>query len=570
MTLRDYQTDTLYAIKKKYLAGEKKQVIVYATGLGKTVVFSQLIADMTKYFKKKALVLAHREELLTQARDKILTINSSLKVGIEMADQTIDPTDDIVVASVASIGRKGSSRIQKFNPDDFCLIVIDEAHHASADTYKNVLRHFDILKDEETGPNGILLLGVTATPSRNDNKGIDKIFNEVVYEMDIVDGIQRGYLSRIKAYRIDTRTDLTQVGQVGGDFNQGELADAVNNPERNNLVVKTYQERVPGKQALVFAADVAHTQVLADTFSKAGIIASYVTGDLDKDERRKRLKDFYDQKIQVMVNAMVLTEGYDNESISAVMMARPTQSGILFQQMIGRGTRITAGKTHLTIFDFVDNTFRQNLQTTASLFGIPGKLDFQGKDVLDVKEDVDKLLDLSPNVNLDKFDINRIQYAIEEVDILSGLKVPEELTELTTFDWHKYMEDHYQISLPEKRSIHVEKSITGQWNIRDTHYDVLKRMEEHKTVGSKKELADAIDKADLYISTKYPDYGTLVSTTSRWRKLPISMSQAGLLEKLGVSHKIIGDLDKGTASRLITKLLTYKKRDNKKPRFAGI
>lgn len=568
MNLRPYQKETLIAIKKKYVRGEHKQVIVYATGLGKTVVFSQLISDMTTYFKKKALVLAHREELLTQARDKMLAINPALKIGIEMADQSVDPTDDIIVASVASIGRSGSDRIKKFDPADFCLVVIDEAHHASADTYRNVLSHFDILKDEKDTNAAILLLGVTATPSRNDNKGIDKVFNEVVYEMDIIDGIQQGFLSRIKAYRVDTRTDISQVGKVGADFNQGELADAVNNPERNNLIVKAYKERVPGKQALVFAADVAHTHALTQAFIDAGITASFVTGALDKDERRLRLKNFYDKKIQVMVNAMVLTEGYDNEFIEAVLMARPTQSGILFQQMIGRGTRISPGKTHLTIIDFVDNTFRQNLQTTASLLGIPGTLDFKGKDVLEVKDDIDKLLELAPNTNLDKFDINRIQYAIEEVDILSGLKVPEELTELTTFDWHRYMDDHYQISLPEKRSIHVEKSMTGQWIIRDTHYDMTKRTEMHESVGSAKELDAAIDQADLYISTKYPDYGTLVSTSSRWRKLPISMQQAGLLEKLGVSHKVIGDLDKGTASRLITKLLTYKKRDQK-PRFAG-
>ncbi len=560
MELRPYQKTALKKIKNAYLKGEQKQVIVLATGLGKTVIFSHLINDITRYFNKKALVLVHREELLTQAKEKLLQVNPNLDIGLEMAEQTADGDHHVIIASVATIGRKGNKRIEKFNPDDFIAIVTDEAHHSSASTYRNVYEYFGVNKSGSDNNKKILLLGVTATPSRNDNAGIDQVYDKVTYEYGIIKGIQDTYLAPIRGFRIDTTTDLTTVGEVGGDFNQGELADAVNNQTRNGLIVKAYKDKVPGQQALIFAVDVQHTKDLTDAFITAGIDARYVSGTTPKEERREMLADFSKKKFQVLINCAVLTEGFDEPAISAILMARPTQSGILFQQMIGRGTRLAEGKSYLTIIDFVDNTYKQTLKTTASLLGLEGKLDFKGEDILTVKEKIDELLELAPNVNLDDLDIHKIQYAIEEVDLLSGLKIPEEISKDTYLDWHRYIEGHYMLSMPEKRTIHIVQAVTGEYQIIDDGIDADTERRKSFQVQTEQTMKEALRVADEYVAENYPELKVLVSTRSAWRKKAPNDKQLELLKKLGVGEMAMLQLDRGTASRLITKLLTISKR----------
>lgn len=558
MNLRDYQEEAIQQVKREFEKGNNKQVIVLATGMGKTVIFSSLAKETIAKTKKKALVLAHREELLKQAKDKILRTDPTLKVNLEMADQHADPDDtDVVVASVATVGRANSKRIGKFNVEDFALIITDEAHHASASTYKNVYRHFGILKDEPENDwnKDLLHLGVTATPNRMDNEGIDKIFNKVVYDYGIEKGIRSGWLTRIKAFRINTKTDLSQIHKTAGDFNLGELAQAVNNDDRNGRIIKAYETIVPGKQALVFAADVAHTQELTKLFELAGIKAGYVIGATPKEEREQTLKDFYDKKLQVVVNAMVLTEGYDNEGIEAILMARPTQSGILFQQMVGRGTRLADGKDYLTVIDFVDNTYKQNLKTTASLLGIPGNVDFKGHDILDVKSKVDELLELAPNINLEKIDIDKIDYAIEEVDLLAGLQVPKELEVLTEFDWHRYDENTYRLSTGNNSFLVVNQNITNQFDLTEQIYDSTIKKYHVQYLYSFPTLQEAIHMADKYIRVRKTDIIPLVNTMAKWRGGRPSDAQVDYLRRaFHVPQMVIDQLDKGKASRLITKL----------------
>lgn len=573
LDLRPYQEEAVSNIKKTFFEkGINKQVIVLATGLGKTVIFSHLISDIIKMTgsKKKALVIAHREELLTQAKDKIERVDPDLTVGIEQGINSISETGlfngetNVVVASVPTIGRAESSRIMKFNPDDFCVIVTDEAHHASNDTYKRIFEHFGVLKDQKDLNKNILLLGVTATPSRNDNKGIDQIFEEVTFNYGIVEGIQDGWLSRIRAFRINTATDLSQVKTTAGDFNVGELGETVNNEERNKLVVKTYLEKTPNKQALCFAVDVAHTEELCNEFLKNGINASFVVGSTDKEIRKQRLQDFYDKKIQVMVNAMVLTEGYDNENIEVILMARPTKSGILFQQMIGRGTRLAPNKDFLTVIDFVDNTYKQSLKTTASLLGLEGYLDFKGYDILEVKEKVDELLDLAPGVNINDIDITKIDYMIEEVDLLSGLEVPNEISTATHYDWHKFGDGIYRIGLGNHNYIAINKTLTGQCEVIDAKYDPIQTKMHIQKIDAFPDIQTAIEEADKYIRTNYFESLKLVDNNASWRKQDPSQPQLDLLKKMGVNDTVLQHANKGQASRLITKLLNYSKRDRKK------
>ncbi len=234
MQLRNYQEDCLNNIVAEARKGCIRQVVVLATGTGKTVIFSHL-PPLVRNKGKKTLILAHREELLDQARNKLLAIDSTLKVGIEQADREASPDDDVIVASVPTLGRLGSKRIMKFKPEEFGLIIIDECHHAVASGYKNILKHFGILKGECPEPKGIVLVGVTATSTRADHQGLDQIFDKITFSYTIQQGIKENYLANIAAYTVNTNTDISRVGSSMGDFAEKELSDAVNNDERNKL-----------------------------------------------------------------------------------------------------------------------------------------------------------------------------------------------------------------------------------------------------------------------------------------------------------------------------------------------
>jgi len=558
MKLRPYQEEAVKAIAETWRDGVNKQVIVLATGLGKTVIFSEIISRIIKRTGKRALVLAHREELLLQAKDKLNKTDNSLAVEIEKAEDWASHSSDVVVASVPTIGRSGSDRIKRFNPNDFGVVVVDEAHHASADTYKNIFNHFGILKGINDTNKSILLLGVTATPSRNDNKGIDEIFDKLSYNYGIVDGIQNNWLARVKAWRINTDTDLTQVHKTAGDFNLGELGDAVNNEDRNGLIIKAYKNLANGTQALCFAVNVEHAIELAKQFNEAGVPADYVIGS--STNRADILEKFSKKELKVVVNCMVLTEGFDEPSIETILMARPTQSGILFQQMVGRGTRLNPGKEYLTVIDFVDNTYKQSLQTTASLLGMKGALDFKGRDILEVRESVEKLLELAPNANLDKLDIDKIKYAIEEVDLMSGLKVPDEIAVFTGLDWYRFDEDVYRIGLANNKSMILSKTITGQWLLTEHEYDKVTKLTEDKNIGQWNELQTAIYAADEYIGKVHTDSMVLIRNNARWRKQELTDQQLDLLRKFRVNQVILEQLDRGQGSRLISRLLINNKR----------
>ena len=565
MQLRDYQEKAIASIRQHYEKGINKQVVVMATGLGKTIVFAYLISQLIKETGKKALIIAHREELLTQAKDKLYKVDPTLNADIEQATNHAHSNADVIIASVPTLGRANSTRIQKFDPNEFCIAVTDEAHHSSAKTYKEVFRNFGVLKKEADWNKNLLLLGVTATPSRNDNEGIDQIYDKVTFNYGIIKAIEDGWLARIKAYRINTATDLTGVKTTAGDFNVGQLAERVNNEDRNGLVVATYKNLLEGKKALCFAVDVAHADALTKRFQEENIKAGIVTGATPTKERKDILSQYRRGDIKVMVNCMVLTEGFDEPSIEAVLMARPTQSGILFQQMIGRGTRLdeSIGKTELVVIDFNDNTYRHTLKTTASLLGIEQAIDFKGQDILLAKEKIDKLAELSPYYDFEGLDIDKIDYAIEEVDLLSGLQVPSEISVYTSYDWHKYLKDTYRLNFGNNQWLEINFDIAGEYAVAEHRFDKDTHRTLSKIIGNTNSLREAIERSDKFISNNYQERVKLVSTRAGWRKTEPSDAQLTLLKKFKVTDAVLKTLDKGQASRLITKMINKEKQDKR-------
>lgn len=564
INLRDYQNKAISAVKSDFQKGVNKQVLILATGLGKTIIFCKLISDMIAETGKKALILAHREELLTQAKEKLLSVDQSLDVGIEQGINYADINHDVVIASIPTLGREGSDRINRFNPNDFAVVIVDECHHANNETYKRVLRYFGVEKNGGDFNSDILLLGVTATPSRNDNKGLDEIFDSVSYSYGIIDGIKNQWLSNINAYQVKTDIDISKVGTVAGDFNQKQLGEAVNTIARNELIVKTYLDEVKDRKTLVFAVDVAHTQELESMFRSVGVSASSIVGTTDKIERRQRLVDFKSGKIKVMVNCMTLTEGFDEPSIDTIFMTRPTKSGILFQQMIGRGTRIWTGKEKLTVYDFVDNTSSNSLKTVSSLLNLNKPLDFKGHDLIEVSEFVDKLTEYNPLPNWDRVDLDNMEYELQQVDLLADIAIPDEIAGIGQYSWIKVGEDKYRLDVGKVSNVHtmfeVLIDVAGNVHMVTVTKQVGVWITNRTEFGIVSDLKTAVQKIEAFVKNAYGGQVKLVDMSQNWRADRPSDAQLNLLRnKFHISESVLGQIKtKGDASRIIGKLFNKK------------
>ena len=377
--LRDYQRECLAAIFHRYKAGVRRQLVCLPTGTGKTVIFAQFPSFFR--MKRRMLVLAHRAELLNQARDKLLAANPALKVEIEQAGRSASEGSDVVVASVPTLGRRGSRRLAGLDPDQFSIVVIDEAHHATAETYRRIVEYLGLMQPDTKNSSWVLRRRRNAATGSGSTPSLTRFaFSRTIPEM-----MHAGYLAPVAGYRVETDIDLSRVKTSMGDFVVSQLSDAVNIESRNALVVKAFRELVPDRRTLVFGVDVAHALDLAAAFSHYGITAAPVTGDTPPDERSKTLAAFSSGRIQVLTNCMVLTEGYDEPAVDGIILARPTKSALLYTQMIGRGTRLHPGKTDVTVVDVVDNSSKHRLVTLPSLFGLAADFNLKGRTTSEVR-----------------------------------------------------------------------------------------------------------------------------------------------------------------------------------------
>lgn len=363
IALRPYQTDAIAAVQADVAAGKRRCLIHLPVAAGKTVVF----ATLAKHWAQPTLVLVHREELLQQAVDKFHMVWPEVPVGIVRGPR--DEQDaPVVVATVQTLAR----RLDRMAPDRFRLAIVDEAHHAAASQWRAAL--------QATGfwPHPLphhCLVGVTATIDRTDGVDLGALFETTSYQRTMLDLIQQGYLADLRAIRVRTTLDLDAVPDRDGDWDPEALARVVDTSTRNALVVRQWQEHAGDRRAtLVFAASVAHAEHLAAAFRRAGIRANWVAGTHSATERKARLAAFHRGETRVLVNVAILTEGYDEPRIDCVVLARPTQSAIVFTQAIGRGTRRHPDKRDCLVLDIADNSLRHALCTVGQVVGLPDDL----------------------------------------------------------------------------------------------------------------------------------------------------------------------------------------------------
>lgn len=350
MELRPYQQEAMDAILEAWENGTHKTLLVLPTGCGKTIVFAKVTEECVRQ-GDRVLILAHRGELLEQAADKIRKA-TGLGCATEKAEETcLGSWFRITVGSVQSMMRE--SRLSRFPGDYFDTIIIDEAHHCISGSYQRVLHHFPEAK----------VLGVTATPDRGDMKNLGQVFESLAYEYTLPRAIKEGYLSPIKAVTIPLQVDLTGVGVQSGDFKAGDLGTALD-PYLEGIATEM-EKYCREKKTVVFLPLVKTSQKFRDILNAHGFQAAEVNGE--SQDRTEVLQEFADGRYNVLCNSMLLTEGWDCPSVDCIVVLRPTKVRSLYCQMVGRGTRLSSGKDHLLLLDFLWHTERHELCHPAHL-----------------------------------------------------------------------------------------------------------------------------------------------------------------------------------------------------------
>lgn len=348
--LRPYQQQARDRIHAEWDAGHARTLLVLPTGTGKTIVFASVAADQVRA-GDRVLILAHRGELLEQAADK-LQRSTGLVSAVEKAESTcLDSWFRVVVGSVQTLQR--TARLERFPQDYFGTIIIDEAHHAITDGYRRILDYFGDAK----------VLGVTATPDRGDMRNLGEVFDSLAFEYKLTDAIKEGYLCKIMAQTIPLQLDITSVTMSGGDYAVGDLGTALD-PYLEQIAAEMAR-RCKSRKTVVFLPLIKTSQKFRDLLNTYGFRAAEVNGQ--SDDRRQVLADFDAGKYNVLCNSMLLTEGWDCPSVDCVVVLRPTKVRSLYSQMVGRGTRLSPGKTDLLLLDFLWMTDKHELCRPADL-----------------------------------------------------------------------------------------------------------------------------------------------------------------------------------------------------------
>lgn len=355
--LRDYQATAITATHAAWARGVNCPAVVLPTGSGKTVIFSHL-ADIwhnAAQQRQRVVILVHRDELVNQTVSKLTMIAPELKIGIVKADRN-DVLADVVVASIQTLRKPERMNAIK----NVGLVIVDECHHAAADSYVSVMAHY--------GSTGALFVGFTATLVREDKRELGKVWDEVVFTRDILDLIALGHLADVTGRLVEIDgMSLNKAKLNKGDFTDVSLADLLLDNDAQTIVANAYAEHASGKQGIIFAPTVKAAKIFAESFNEKGIKTAAVWGAMPEEDRRLVIKRFMSGDLQVISNCMIMTEGTDLPMAEVAVIARPTKSAGLYVQMVGRVLRPWPGKGSALVLDVVGASEDHELATLADL-----------------------------------------------------------------------------------------------------------------------------------------------------------------------------------------------------------
>ncbi|WP_373541138.1 DEAD/DEAH box helicase [Chamaesiphon sp.] len=380
-----------------------------STGGGKTIVSAHLI-NIAIRSGAKCLFLAHREELIAQAADKLAAIVGQ-EPGIIKAGCQPNYDLPIQVGSIQSMVRR-LSRCPKFD-----LIIVDECHHATSKTYRAILNYFPTAR----------VLGVTATPIRLDRSGFRDIFSKMITGVTTRELIDLGALSPYKYFATERSMSIVGVGKKGGDYKSSDVATA--NPVEGLAgdLVKSYRDYMNGKQAVVFCVNIEHSISISAHFNAAGIRSAHLDGNSTPTERSTTMAAFRAGKIQVLTNCALFDEGLDIPGLDGVILARPTVSLGRYLQMVGRALRPCEGKEHAVIIDMAGNWDRHGLPCDDRQWSLDG---------VQVKpRDKTKQLQRQPTGEVVEVAIDLTPTGIKLLEIAKTALTPEILRWFNQIDW---------------------------------------------------------------------------------------------------------------------------------------
>lgn len=340
--LRDYQQEAIDNLKRMREDGKTIALLYHATGVGKTIT----VATDAKAVGGRTLFLVNALKLASQAKDTFAKVWPEATLG-EYTGSQKDVSQTVIFATVQSI----SKDLAKFSPTDFDYLIVDECHHAAANTYQKIFTYF----------HPKFILGLTATPERSDGEDMLELFQNVAHKMDLKTAVERGILVPIRCVRVKTNIDLTDVRINGIKYNSQDLESKLFIPERNQLIVDTYLKYVNGKKTVIFCASVDHAAEIAKLLRDNGVKAEAVSGRDRVEIRNKILKDYETESTNVLCACDLLNEGWDSPHTKVLFMARPTMSKTIYMQQLGRGIRRCPGKDDLLVIDFVDNANMFNM-----------------------------------------------------------------------------------------------------------------------------------------------------------------------------------------------------------------
>lgn len=350
--LRDYQKQAVSAVENEWDSGVKNTLLVQSTGTGKTIVMAAIARDIVDD-GGRPLLLAHRGELLDQAADKFERA-AGLSCSREQASShTVYSLDPVTVGSVQTLMRK--KRLEEFPEDYFSHILVDEAHHSVANSYTRILDYFSSAR----------VLGVTATPDRSDKKGLSKVYETLAFEYGTRDAIKDGYLVPIEAQMVPLAIDLSKVRVRNGDFDENDLGNALE--PYLDAIADEMVRLCKGRRTLVFLPLVRMAKEFAELLCSKGLRACEIDGN--SPDRAEILQDYHDGRYDVVTNAMLLTEGFDDPETDTIVCLRPTKSRSLYTQIVGRALRPADGKDSALLIDFLWLSEKHNLCRPASLLG---------------------------------------------------------------------------------------------------------------------------------------------------------------------------------------------------------
>ncbi|KAL0095112.1 P-loop containing nucleoside triphosphate hydrolase protein [Phycomyces blakesleeanus] len=577
--LRKYQQECIDSCLQKLSEGVRRQVVSLPVGSGKTVVMANLIPKLPAPtpIATKTLILAHRVELLEQARSQIQRFNPTLSVAIEQGKRKPDIENaDVIVASVQTLGKGNLTRLERYDPAMFKAIIIDEAHHASASTYVKIMDHFGATQEDSQ----IFVWGCSATVRRHDGISLSSSFDEITFHMDLLHMVEMKWLSPMRVTTVETSVDLTKVATRYDDFSPAELSKAVNTAARNETIIKSWQKYAQQDRlaTIVFAVDIAHTVDMCNLFRRNGIDAEYITSKSSSIERQDIIARFKNGDFPILVNCGILTEGTDIPRIDCVLMTRPTRSSGLFQQMFGRGMRLYPNKKDCLVVDFVDSFDRigkNGLVTIPTLLGLDRNELIECEDILSIerraiKAEEARSLETEEENLQEGFDsgimTSAVSLKVTEYDslfeIVSDCSGGHELRSASRYTWVAVGDNTCALSVIGVGTIFVRRDSDGIWHGSFSHEITNKngtRLRAHpRDISlSADSRFSAIRAADTWIHKKLQKEGqshllTTIQRNARYRNDPATKAQLDILKKSNIVPK--DPISKGQAMDLISRM----------------